>query len=283
MIGSLALTWAIVVASVSGVAIARACMARRRRTVAVARAWRSIVVLRPCAGLEPGLAEALESSRHASSIGARVRFLVARDDDAAAPIASRIADRLGAEGLDVAARTTNAEGPNGKCAQLAAALVDDASDLVIVADSDVRLGPADLARLVAALGDTHAAAWASPVESSAPQSIGDRASQALLRASLHAFVLLGQLDRGGLVGKLVAIDRSALDAIGGFASMLSVLGEDMELARRLRSAGRSIVAAPVVATSLASGRTLRQAIDRTAAGCSSFAHSAPGSCSPIRC
>ncbi|MEO7330660.1 MAG: glycosyltransferase, partial [Minicystis sp.] len=109
-----------------------------------------------------------------------------------------------------------------------------------------------------------AAVWAPPVERAVAQTAGDRASIALLGASLHAFPLLAGLDRAGLVGKLFAVRRDVLDDLGGFGALADHLGEDMELARRIRARGGAIEAAPLVARSMAAGRSMEQVVGRFA-------------------
>jgi ceramide glucosyltransferase len=84
----------------------------------------------------------------------------------------------------------------------------------------------------------------------------------VLGASLHAFPVLAQLDPQGLVGKLFAISKSALASIGGFGSLVDYLGEDMEIARRVREKGGVVVSVPLVARSLAEGRSWEAVIAR---------------------
>jgi ceramide glucosyltransferase len=260
MMATLALVWALGVAIVSLVAVSR----QRTSPLGARRPPGRAILLRPCAGLEPGLARALASSIVAREIDARVRFAIATVDDPAGPVAERAAAELRAAGLDASVIVTATEAENAKCGQLAAAIARDDSTLVVVADSDVTLSEGDLVGLVAPLADGHAAAWAPPIESAPARTLGDHASQALLAASLHSFPLLSRLDPAGMVGKLFAIDRAALDDVGGFESLTDVLGEDMELSRRLSEKGRTVVAAPVLARSEAGGRTLRDTVARYA-------------------
>ncbi len=163
---------------------------------------------------------------------------------------------------------TRAEGPNRKAAQLAAvvALESEPFEVVLVADSDVDLVETNLDELVAPLTIAGGAdaVWAPPAEHGRAPTLADRASAALLGASLHAFPLLAGLDPRGLVGKLFAVKRGSLAAVGGFDAFAAHLGEDMELARRLLARGGSIAAAPVVASSRAAGRTWAQAVARFA-------------------
>ena len=192
-------------------------------------------------------------------------FAVARADDPAHDVAQAVCDALRADGRDVAVRVTGASGANQKAAQLARVIAAERCDVVVNLDSDVDCATVDLHALVAALGGDGAlgAVWA-PVVEDGGVTLGDRASDALLAGSLHAFPLLAALDPRGLVGKVVALRREALDRVGGFDALTDYLGEDMELARRLRAAGYRTQAASFVAVSRAEGRTWGAAVVRYA-------------------
>lgn len=266
MLGALALGWALAVGSVQLEAVRRSLWPRPARPSATPSGAR-VLVIRPCAGNDPWLEDALTSlagARHGFTL--RCRLAVADASDPAFAIAQRAASRLTGAGLDAAVVLTAARAPNRKAAQLAAvtAAEEGTFDAVIVADGDVDLTGVDLDALIAPLLARldHGAVWAPPVEVAPPRTLGDRASAALLSASLHAFPILARLDRGGLVGKLFAVRADALAEIGGFGALARHLGEDMELARRLRARGRAVEAAPFVARSLSAGRTWDQAEER---------------------
>ena len=233
--------------------------------IARAIARTTVILLRPCAGTEPGLVEALSSSREAHP-GTQVRFLVAQPSDDARPLAERVAGTLLREGHDARTVVTAASAPNMKVAQLARALDVEPgrANVVLVADSDVVLSVAVLSSLLVPLVEGRAdATWAPTVEIRAVTR-ADRASAAVLSASLHAFPLLAGLDRAGMVGKVFAVRREALDAVGGFASLTEHLGEDVELSRRLRRQGGCVVACSEVAASIASGRSWGDLVRRYA-------------------
>lgn len=259
------LAWAGALTVVQGVAVARAL---RRRAPWEARAHGAALVIRPCAGAEPSLAENLASTARARWGGEiRVRFAVATGDDPAAEVCETAAKSLRDNGIDARVVITGADAPNHKAAQLAAVVAreTDLPATVVVADSDTDLTGLPLGALVARVESSPraAAAWVPPVERSA-RTAGDRASRALLGASLHAFPLLAGIDAGGLVGKLVAMRTDALTAVGGFDALLRHLGEDMELARAWRAMGWTVEAAPFVVPSTASGRPWSSAVARYA-------------------
>jgi ceramide glucosyltransferase len=289
--------WAYSVGCTSLYGAARAALQRRRAPApAVSRRARALVV-RPCAGLEPDLDRALTSlSRARCTAEIACRLAVESPSDPAARAATAAAAALRAAGIDASVVFTSAAAPNHKAAQIAAVLAREPHpfDALVVADSDVDLEGFDLDTLVAPLFQGEAgeerspqqrerspqqrerspqqrersprpgAVWAPPVEAGLLTASGDRASHALLGGSLHAFTILGALDGRGLVGKLCAVRRDALDAAGGFGAMERVLGEDMELSQRLTSADRTVTVAPAVARSLKTGRTWQSAVDRYA-------------------
>lgn len=243
-----------------------ASLAPRPRPVQSRRAAapRPVLLLRPCAGLEPALARTLASAPR-SSAPLSIRLAVADRRDPATPVAEGAARSLSARGIDARVVITGAIGPNRKADQLARAMASapDAAPIVAVADSDVDLEGVDLDDLVAPLDAGASAAWAAPVEVE-PETIADRASASILDASLHAFALLASLDPSGMVGKLFAVERAALEAAGGFGALVSHLGEDMELARRLAAGGGSVALARVAAPSLARGRSFADVVARYA-------------------
>jgi ceramide glucosyltransferase len=222
--------------------------------------------VRPLAGREPELERALRSTGDfVRDATARVVFAVRDAGDGAAPIARRVAAELRARGLDAEVVVTHARAPNLKAAQLARVVAGSSADVIVSIDSDVDLAGLDLARMLDPLSDPRVGAvWAPPVEAPSAPTLADRASAAILGASLHAFPLLACIDEDGMVGKAFAIRRSELDAVGGFDALDDVLGEDIELARRLTARRSEIAACPFVVRSLASGRTFADVIARFA-------------------
>ncbi len=258
MIGAAASLWVAVYAACATIAVARLA-SRTRRPVPERRAdgLTDVVLVRPCAGSEAGLAGRLTSSGGAEHVVVAVGSFA----DAATPAAGTAVVALRQAGVHADLVETRAVGPNHKVDQLARALAlaPAARDraIVVVADSDVDLDGVDLARLVAELDDPGVGVvWAPPIEAGDVVATGDAVSHAVLGASLHAFPLLSGIDPNGMVGKLFAIRRSTLEAIGGFEALRAHLGEDMELARRVRALSLRVVASPLVARSRAGGRAL---------------------------
>lgn len=237
MIGGVAAcAWAAIYAGAAATALVRGARRIDRRTLAPSsRLGADVVLVRPCAGDEPGLTERLAVTGGVR----RIVLAVASLDDGAAPAALTAASALRARERTAEVVATRPDGPNFKADQLARAVrsLVPAPRVVVVADSDVVLAKSEVAALVAELdarGD--AVVWAPPV----PPSDAGVLARAVLEGSMHAFPVLAGIDGRGLVGKLFAIRKDALDAVGGFEALTDRLGEDMELARRLRERGLSV-------------------------------------------
>lgn len=226
-----------------------------------------VLLVRPCAGADPSLRELLRSTGDmVEARGVAVVFAVGSESDPAHPIAVDVADGLRRRGIDVSVRVTTTRGPNHKAAQLETVCRDAGRPFVVVADSDVDLAGLRLGALVAELrwDERTAAVWAPPVESPVDPTLGDRLSAAVLGASLHAFPVLVGLDPRGMVGKLFAVRRASVDACGGFGALRNVLGEDVELARRLRERGERVAVAPTIGRARPRGRRVVDVVRRFA-------------------
>jgi ceramide glucosyltransferase len=239
-----------------------------------------LCLLRPCEGDEPGLFENLRSSLTVSYAGPRrVLLLVPSQADPAYAVAMAVIDaaRRDPDLRSVPALvllTAPRALENRKVAQLASGLCHSDEEVIVCADSDVRLQGDDLQLLVDALldeagvGSAAGAAFAAPVEV-APRTFWDRASSAIVGASPQSFLALYGLSAilGGapsMAGALCAFRRGALSAIGGLDGVRDCLGEDNELARRLVQAGYRIALSPRPAFCHDGGRKAGEVIARVA-------------------
>jgi ceramide glucosyltransferase len=249
--------------------VARLREAAPRATTTLERV--EVHLIRPCAGDEPELERSLSGLPALEGASLTVSFCVASLDDAAVPAIESARRALGARGITTQLVQSRAIGPNRKVQQVLAALPRDASAfddgrLVVVADSDVDLEGFPLVELIAPLLEDRrvGAVWAPPHEAGRASTTGDRASSALLGASMHAFALLSELDPAGLVGKTFAARESTLVRTVRFAELDRYLGEDMELSRRLVDGGAEVRVTATGVRSLASGRSFSRMVERFA-------------------
>jgi len=268
--------WVIAVFIFSVVALkeTRRLLRASKKAYASVTSFPAIAILRPCAGLEPALEENLLSTATALYDGARALFvLVASKDDPAYAVAERVRVRAEAEAPSVPVHvvvTEIATRHNRKVAQMIRAERMSDAPVVVVIDSDICLQDDTLPALIAALmADPKSGAASCPTVDVCRDTIGDRASAALLSSTPHAFYCLGALaERSGgahvLCGAFIAVRRSALEELGGFASLERYIGEDFELARQLHARGYTIATAAVPGRITDHGRSFGAVLQRFA-------------------
>lgn len=249
--------WAVVVVIVTVVACVRSRPLPRRSAASPDR----VLLVRPVSGATPWLEHALR--RMPRGFGGRVLLCVDDPRDPARPITRAVAAELRRNAIDAGAIVADGAGINRKVAQLADAMARHGAhvDVVLIADADVDLASLDLDALWGALAPDVAACWMPCIETRAT-TFADRASRAVLGASLHAFPVLAGIDRELFVGKLFAVRTDALARIGGFARIADRLGEDAAFARALRAEGEPMARAPGHVRSMAVGRSAREIFAR---------------------
>jgi ceramide glucosyltransferase len=260
-----ALAWAAVLAWLAiGTVIRRAALQRRTRAQAgVSTSGKRVLLVRPCAGAEPGLLDNLVSARTIQS-AARLTIVMSVDDpqDGARPVLEAALAQLGS--CDARVEVHLPVGPNRKASMLGQVMREhDDWDFVVNVDSNIDLSGYPLDELLAPLlRDPRAgASWGPWSEVRAYPGLGPRASEAVLGASLTAFPLLCGIYADGLVGKIWAARREAL-AECDFESLTHYLGEDLEMANRLRAHGWGIVAASTLGRARGGEAGFRQVVER---------------------
>lgn len=253
--------WAVTYTAVSSVALIRAGRAERAPT---RRQQADVLLIRPCTGDDATLEPALRSTAALKHQGAlRVLLTVESRVDAAWPLIRRAARWLRDHGVQASAVVAPTLAYNRKVGQLAEVTRTAETDIVMCVDADVDLSGFDLDAFVAPLASGSAGAvWAPPIEVGEVNGWGDRASCAVLGASMHAFGLLGELDEGGLVGKTFAVRTEALRDVGGFDELTEHLGEDMELARRLRARNWPTAMVRMPVRAIGTGRSMEATLAR---------------------
>ena len=151
-------------------------------------------------------------------------------------------------------------GTNGKVSTLMQMLPEAEYEHVIVNDSDILVGPEYLARVMRPFGPEMSAGERPlglvtvPYVGQAEGTIWSRMEALGVSTDFIPGVLAARALEGGLrfgLGSTLATTKSALDAIGGFGSLVDQLADDYELGERLHRAGYRVELVPeVVATSV---------------------------------
>ncbi|HWT05681.1 MAG TPA: glycosyltransferase, partial [Xanthomonadales bacterium] len=214
----------------------------------------AITILKPVAGVEPRLAENLRSFCTQDYPDFEVVLGILDPADPALPIIRAVA-------AEHAGRTTVvvgngvAEYRNPKIATLAAMMPRARHALLVIADSDMEVGPDYLDAVAAAFDDADVGA-ATCIYRGEPADDG-------LASRLGAMWISEQFAPSALVasaiepltycfGATMAIRRDVFDGIGGLRSLGAQLADDHALGRVVTESGRRVALARyVVATTVA--------------------------------
>jgi ceramide glucosyltransferase len=223
-----------------------------------------VSILKPLCGLDDGLEENLASFASLAGVTYEVVLSAARPDDPAVAVARQVIRRFPAAPFHlVVGGGTGIPLANPKVERLVAAAREARGEILFVSDSNVRVQPGDVTRIVAAFGDPLVGCVSTLFTGAAARSFG------AVVESLHllTFVLPGAViaEFGGVpcvVGKSMALSRRALEAIGGFAAFVDVLAEDQAIGCAVRDAGFEVTLSPVVVRNVTTHRRLGPALAR---------------------
>jgi len=229
--------------SIAYLAVVLGCAARFASRQPATIGWRPPVsVLKPLCGAEPLLEENLRSFCTQDYPEYEVVFGVRTSDDPAV----HVVDRLAAEGyrcrleLVVDGRMF---GPNAKVDNLANMYERAKHDVLVVADSDMQVGPGWLSSVVAPLADPEVGLVtclyrARPVG-------GLYAALGAMYVNewfVPAVLVAAQFSRGPFgFGSTLALRRASLRAVGGFKNLSEYVADDYVLAARIVEHGQRIV------------------------------------------
>jgi ceramide glucosyltransferase len=237
----LILAWAYVLGST----VAALRFARRR--IAAPAEQPPVSVLKPLHGADPGLYENLRSFVDQDYPDLQIVLGVRHSADAALPIARAVMrNRPGADiELVIDPRAT---GSNAKVANLENMLPAARHDIIVLADSDMRVEPQYVTAVTAPLQDPRTGLVTCLYKG---MPLGGVWSQVAAMHINYAFLpsaLLGEMlaTGGGCFGATIALRREVLERIGGFARIQDELADDHRLGDAVRELGLAKVLSPYI-------------------------------------
>ena len=154
--------------------------------------------------------------------------------------------RLRAEWPGVSIRLVECEarlGTNGKMSNLAQMLPHARFEHVIVNDSDIRVSPRYLERVMAGFGDEQVGLVTAPYVGRAHGGVWSRLEALGISTDFMVGVLTARKLEGGIrfgLGSTLATTKTALAAMGGFEALVDELADDYELGARLSAVGYKV-------------------------------------------
>src|ERR1700730_5796844 len=184
-----------------------------------------VTVLKPLCGAERHLYDCLRSFCDQAYPGFQIVFGVRDPDDPAVIVVRRLQREFQRLDLDIAINPAQ-HGSSGKVSNLINTMPFARYDYLVVADSDVRVAPDYLARVIPPLLDTAVGIVTCPYRGSARRRLWSVLGSAFINdwfiVSVYVAALLGS--RAFAFGATIAMRREVLAAIGGCLAMAAPRG-----------------------------------------------------------
>ena len=217
----------------------------------------ALSILKPLHGLDEGLDENLRSFFEQDYPAFEILFAAESEEDRAVPVARRLI----AEHPEIAARlliSGPSPLPNAKVHSLRCMLAESRHDLIVMADSDVRVTPGFLALAAAEMSGPNVALVTCPYRAVAGKSFWSRLEAIGLNTEFIAGVLVARM-LGGMdfaLGPTIVTRKAHLEEIGGLAGLQPYLAEDFVMGHRLAQRGRKVVLSSYVVEHRIGSQTL---------------------------
>jgi ceramide glucosyltransferase len=206
-----------------------------------------VTVLKPLHRAEPDLAQRLAALCQQDYTGPVQIVCGARGDLAPATAAVREVNAAFPDAIELVA-DQRSHGTNGKVSNLANMLPRARYDTIVLSDSDIVVERDYLRRVVALLAEPDVGAVTCLYYGIGGAGLWSRVSA--LATNTHflpqAITALGLRLGKPCCGATLALHRSMLDRIGGFAAFADALADDYAIGAAVRAAGYEVKAAPFV-------------------------------------
>jgi ceramide glucosyltransferase len=219
-----------------------------------------VTILKPLHGGEPGLFENLASFCDQDYSGRiQIIFGVQNPHDDAVAIVERLRKARTASDLDLVVNT-KVYGLNRKVSNLVNMAPAIRHEVVIVSDSDMRVDPGYLQRVVAALERPGIGAVTCLYYGVPLTGMWARFSALAINSHFLPSVVLG-LAFGRArpcFGSTIALRRRSLDEIGGFVAFADCLADDYAIGAALRARGHAVSIPPFAIAHMCTQISLRE-------------------------
>ena len=224
----------------------------------------SVSILKPVKGVDPRMYAGLVSHCVQEYAGAyELLFGVSSMDDAAVAEVERLQGEWPNVSIQIVLCTERL-GTNGKVSNLAQIVRAAKHEHVVVNDSDIRVSPRYLDRVMAPFADSRVGLVTAPYVGIAEGTVWSRLEALGISTEFMPGVLTAmKLERGirfGL-GSTLATTKTALARMGGFEALADQLADDYELGARVSAAGYRVVLAQEVVETTVPPYTLRAFCD----------------------
>ena len=200
-----------------------------------------VTLLKPVRGLDPEAYENFASFCGQDYPEYEILFAVASEQDPAVPTIRRVIGDFPRLSIRLLV-TDGGRGSNDKVRKLCDLQRAARHDILIVSDSDVRVGPEYLRTVAAPFRDDRVSAVTSLYSGIAPRGLWSKLEAINLSSDFMPAVLVAKLIEGVrfTLGATMAVRRGCLDEIGGFEALADSAADDHDLGRRLWERGHRV-------------------------------------------
>ena len=212
----------------------------------------AVTFLKPLRGADRDMYEAFRSHCLLDYPEFEIIFGVSVADDPAIALVERLKQEFPERRIELVFCGERL-GTNMKVSTLAQMLPHARYDHLVINDSDIRVEPNYLRRVIAPLSCPRTGMVTTLYRGAAGRTIGSRLEALGISTDFAAGVLCARVVEGGVhfgLGSTLAVKRKALDMIGGFEPLLDYLADDYELGNRISQTLRVALSNEVVDTIL---------------------------------
>ena len=217
-----------------------------------------VTVLKPLCGDEVELLENLRSFCDQDYPDYQVVFGLRSDQDPAVPTVKQLIEELPEQDISLVV-DDRVHGSNLKISNLANMLDRAKHDIIVIADSDMRVGRSYLQTVAAAFDDPHVSAATCLYSGSARDGLPSTLGAMFINDWFFPSALIAALrdELAFCFGATMAVRRGALEDIGGFAALVDVLADDYMLGNLVYRQGQKVALVPYVVSNIVHEPSMR--------------------------
>jgi len=207
-----------------------------------------VSILKPLKGTDPDIYESFRSHCLQDYPEYEIIFGVSDPDDPAVASVKELQQEFPDHAIGLVV-SPNILGANVKVSNLEQMLTSARFEHLIVNDSDIRVEPDYLRRVIAPLADERVGMVTCLYRGIAASTLGSKLESLGISTDFCPGVLVARELEGGLrfgLGSTLAFRRTDLERIGGFRSVVDFLADDYELGRRIAALGLQVQLSDVV-------------------------------------
>jgi ceramide glucosyltransferase len=248
-----------------------------RRPVPAGEYLPPVTILKPVKGGDPEAYENFASFCCQDYPELQMVFALAAADDPAVPVIRRLQADFPCLAIDLVVDPT-VHGPNRKVGNLINAWPHARHDIIVIADSDVRVGPGYLRATVAPFVDPRVGLVTNPYRAAGVDGLPGAIEALGFATEMIPNVLVARQLEGlsFALGASMACRRRALEAIGGFPVLVDFLADDYQLGNRIAAAGWRLELSPEFVACCSRGESLGMVLSRQLRWCRTMRVSRPG-------